>query len=141
MTLFSKAWKWLDNLFFGSRRRREAILSKIAEGVRAIEISMDLQTESIITIIDTTKSVLSAASMNLSAAQQALVRAMGAFERSDMAFAEIGAMADKMKGREAALEEALISIGKLKVEEAKVKGLEAEELKLNLAAKPYDDKF
>ncbi len=123
MTLFSKVWKRLDKLIFGRGRT----LAKAAESLRDIALVQRL--------------LLEKTTENLSAATQVLVRAMGAFERSDMAFAEIGSMADKMKGREAALEEALISIGKLKVEEAKVKGLEAEELKLNLAAKPYDDKF
>jgi hypothetical protein len=81
---------------------------------------MDLQTESILTIIDTTKSVLTGASMNLSAAKQALVRALGAFERSDATFEKIGVLADKMAAREAALEEALIAKAKATMVETKI---------------------
>ncbi len=134
MTLFSKVWKWLDNLFFGRRRQFILALANVASELHGIS-------ESLRDTVFVQRAILEKTAENLSAATQVLVRAMGAFERSDMAFAEIGSMADKMKAREAALEEALISIGKLKVEEAKVKALEAEELKLNLAAKPYDDKF
>ncbi len=137
----TRFFKWIDNLLFGGiRAKREAKLreAKVLETMvsQLITISGSLRT-----FLGESSQLLAKTGENLSAATQVLVRAMGAFERSDMAFAEIGSMADKMKAREAALEEALISIGKLKVEEAKVKALEAEELKLNLAAKPYDDKF
>ncbi len=134
MTLFSKAWERLDDILFGRRKRFIMALDNVSSELRGINRNL-LDTNYLL------RATLEKTTENLSAATQVLVRAMGAFERSDMAFAEIGSMADKMKGREAALEEALISIGKLKVEEAKVKALEAEELKLNLAAKPYDDKF
>ncbi len=137
MTLFSKVWKWLDNLFFGRRR----ILIKIADSLRSIEIQMESTWETYLGLVKKAGATIEGAAANMSAATQVLTRAQGAFERSDMAFAEIGSMADKMKAREAALEEALISIGKLKVEEAKVKALEAEELKKDLEAKPYDSKF
>jgi hypothetical protein len=130
----TRLFKWLDNLFFGRRRRFLMALANISGELKEVN-------EGFRDAVRILRAVLEKTTENMSAAQQALVRAMGAFERSDVTFEKVGRLADKMAAREAALEEALISIGKLKIEEAKVKSLEAEELKKDLQARPYDDKF
>lgn len=133
MTLFSKAWKWLDNLFFGRRRRFIIALANISGELKGVN-------ESLRDTIFVLRAILEKTTENMSAATQALIRAQGAFERSDMTFEKIGRLADKMAARESALEELLIAKAKeaaadTKVLEAKLKAAEAE------TPSEYDKKY
>jgi hypothetical protein len=124
MTLFSKAWKWLDNLFFGRQRMFEERVDLFIMQLTAISSKLGA-------ISDSQAKIVRLMTENLGAAQQTLVRALGAFERSDVTFEKIGFLADKMAAREAALEEALIAKAKAvmvetKIAETKAKAEEAE---------------
>lgn len=133
--------KWLDNLFFGARRRRDELNLRFVETLEGLTDKMFSVARTQDLILMETKCILAKATECMSAAQQALVRALGAFERSDVTFEKIGTLADKMAAREAALEELLIAEGKMKVTQAKKLEIEVDELKKDRDAREYDNIF